>query len=53
MLRNHEVEEGHRMLLGAADVKSIEARIKSRKVTDERGLYLLVIPQGSKLWRFD
>jgi integrase len=41
------------MLLDAADVESIEARIKSRKVTDERGLYLLITPQGSKLWRFD
>jgi integrase len=41
------------MPLDAVDVKSVEAGIKSRKVTDGKGLYLFVTPQGSKLWRFD
>jgi integrase len=41
------------MPMDAADVKSVEVGIKSHKVADGKGLYLLVTPQGSKLWRFD
>ena len=41
------------MPLNAADLKSIEVTSKRRKVADGRGLYLLITPLGSKLWRFD
>lgn len=40
-------------MLDPDGVKSAEASTRSRKVADGRGLYLLVTPQGSKLWRFD
>jgi hypothetical protein len=33
-------------------VKSAKAKDKQYKLTDGQGLYLLVTPQGGKLWRF-
>lgn len=34
-------------------VRNAKAGEKSRKLTDEKGLYLLVSPKGGKWWRFD
>lgn len=33
-------------------IKKLKASDKPVKVSDERGLYLLVNPSGSKLWRW-
>lgn len=33
-------------------IKNAKAAEKPRKITDERGLYLLVTPNGGKWWRF-
>ena len=33
-------------------VRSVKPGDKPRKLADEKGLYLLVNPSGSKLWRF-
>jgi hypothetical protein len=33
-------------------IKGLEPRAKPYKVADEKGLFLLVKPNGSKLWRF-
>lgn len=41
------------MPLTALGVKSAKPRNKPYKLSDEKGLYLLVNPSGSKLWRFD
>lgn len=41
------------MPLTALGVKSAKPRHKPYKLSDEKGLYLLVTPTGSKLWRFD
>ncbi|MHB8571129.1 MAG: Arm DNA-binding domain-containing protein [Metallibacterium sp.] len=32
---------------------SAVANAKPYKLTDERGMYLLVKPEGGRLWRFD
>jgi len=41
------------MSLTALAVKSAKPTAKPYKLSDEKGLYLLVTPSGSKLWRFD
>jgi integrase len=41
------------MPLTALGVKNAKPRDKPYKLSDEKGLYLLVTPSGSKLWRFD
>lgn len=40
------------MPLKATTVEKIKPSTKAKKVFDERGLFLLVNPTGSKLWRF-
>lgn len=40
------------MALTVVQVKNIKPREKTFKVSDERGLYLLINPNGSKLWKF-
>ncbi|KTD48145.1 integrase [Legionella rubrilucens] len=39
------------MALKVQDVKDAKPKEKPYKLKDERGLYLLVNPNGSKLWR--
>lgn len=39
------------MALTAVQVKNAKPREKAYKIADERGLYLLVNPNGSKLWK--
>lgn len=39
------------MALIVIQVKNVKPREKAYKMTDERGLYLLVNPNGSKLWK--
>ncbi|MDC1101384.1 integrase arm-type DNA-binding domain-containing protein [Pseudomonadales bacterium] len=39
------------MALTATKVKNAEIREKPYKLSDEKGMYLLVTPSGSKLWR--
>lgn len=41
------------MPLTALSVQQAKPKDKPYKLTDERGLYLLVQPTGSKLWRFN
>ena len=41
------------MPLTALGVKSAKPKDKPYKLSDEKGLYLLVTTSGSKLWRFD
>jgi integrase len=41
------------MALSALKVKNAKAKAKPYKLADEKGLYLLVTPTGSKLWRFN
>ena len=41
------------MPLNDAKLKNAKPAAKPCKLADERGLYLLVKPTGSKLWRFD
>lgn len=41
------------MALTAFAVKNAKTKAKSYKLGDEKGLYLVVTPNGSKLWRFD
>ncbi len=41
------------MPLTALGVKNAKPLAKPYKLADEKGLYLLVTPSGSKLWRFD
>ena len=40
------------MALAATKVKQAKPREKAYKIYDERGLFLIVKPNGSKLWRF-
>lgn len=40
------------MPLTVAEVKNAKQREKLYKMADEKGLYLLVNPNGSKLWKF-
>lgn len=40
------------MSLTDVKVRNVKAKNKAYKLSDERGLYLLVTPQGSKCWRF-
>lgn len=40
-------------MLTDAVVKTAKAADKTRKLTDGRGMYLLVVPDGAKYWRFD
>lgn len=40
------------MPLTVAEVKNAKPREKPYKMADEKGLYLLVNPNGSKLWKF-
>jgi hypothetical protein len=41
------------MPLTALGVKHAKPKDKPYKLSDEKGLYLLVTPTGGKLWRFD
>jgi hypothetical protein len=41
------------MPLTALGVKNAKPKAKPYKIADEKGLYLVVTPGGSKLWRFD
>lgn len=41
------------MPLTALGVKNAKPKAKPYKIADEKGLYLVVTPSGSKLWRFD
>jgi hypothetical protein len=41
------------MPLTALGVKNAKPKDKPYKLSDEKGLYLLVTPSGGKLWRFD
>ena len=41
------------MPLTASGVKNAKPQAKPYRLSDEKGLYLLVTPSGSKLWRFD
>jgi hypothetical protein len=40
------------MPLSAVDVSNAKPRAKPYKLSDERGLYLLVTPKGQRYWRF-
>lgn len=40
-------------MLSVTAINNAKARVKAYKITDEKGLYLLVQTTGSKLWRFD
>jgi integrase len=40
------------MALSDAKLRTQKSRDKSYKITDEKGLFLLVTPAGGKLWRF-
>jgi len=40
------------MALTDTAIKKLKAADKPLKVSDERGLYLLVKPQGARLWRW-
>ena len=39
-------------MLSHTSIKTAKPRDKAYKLTDERGLYLIVTPSGSKWWRF-
>ncbi|HNR82844.1 Arm DNA-binding domain-containing protein [Ottowia sp.] len=39
-------------MLTTTQIKSAEARERAYKLADSGGLYLLVQPNGSKLWRY-
>lgn len=39
------------MPLTAVQIKTAKPKEKAYKLADERGLYLLIIPNGSKLWK--
>lgn len=39
------------MALTVVQVKNVKPKEKAYKVADEKGLYLLVNPNGSKLWK--
>ena len=41
------------MPLTVLGIKQAKAKDKPYKLADEKGLYLVVTPRGSKLWRFD
>jgi integrase len=41
------------MPLTALSVKNAKPKAKAYKIADEKGLYLVITPGGSKLWRFD
>jgi len=41
------------MPLSARSVATAAAGTRPRRLSDERGLYLLVQPSGAKWWRFD
>ena len=41
------------MALSDLSIRNAKAGDKPRKLTDEKGLYLLVTPQGAKHWRYD
>ena len=40
------------MALSDTAIKNLKPRAKAYKKADERGLYLLVTPNKSKLWKF-
>jgi hypothetical protein len=39
-------------MLTETEIKAAKARQKSYKLSDDRGLHLLITPAGSRLWRF-
>jgi hypothetical protein len=41
------------MPLTVLGIKQAKAKDTPYKLADEKGLYLVVTPRGSKLWRFD
>ncbi len=40
------------MKLTDTEIRKKKPELKPKKLTDGMGLYLLVTPQGSKLWRY-
>lgn len=40
-------------MLSATAINNAKSKDKPYKLADEKGLYLLIQPKGSKLWRFD
>ncbi|MGJ0484352.1 MAG: Arm DNA-binding domain-containing protein [Methylomicrobium sp.] len=40
-------------MLSDIQARKAKAQDKPYKLTDEKGLYLYITPQGGKLWRFD
>jgi len=45
-------ENAQKMPLTDTAIKKLKPTSKPAKVADERGLYLLIQPTGSKLWRW-
>ncbi len=45
--------EGCTVMLSDIETRNAKPQAKPYKLSDERGLYLLVQPSGGKLWRFD
>ena len=41
------------MKLSAAKVRNAKPQSKPYKLSDGKGMYLLVTPKGAKLWRMD
>lgn len=39
-------------MLSDSKIRALKPRDKLYKIADERGLVMLVMPNGSKLWRF-
>lgn len=49
----HQLSEGQRMSLTATQVKNLKPKDHPFKIADSGGLYLLVNPTGSRLWRMN
>ncbi len=47
----HQIPEAPTMPLTDSAIRAAKPGEKDRKLTDEKGLHLLVTPTGSKLWR--
>lgn len=48
-----QVMEGCTVMSSDIEMRNAKPQTKPYKLSDERGLYLLVKPSGGKLWRFD
>jgi len=40
-------------MLSGIQARKAKAQDKPYRLSDEKGLYLYIMPQGGKLWRFD